>query len=212
MSTKKITTVGMLCAMAIVVNVLISFPLVPAVSFLKYDPKDIVILIGGFIYGPLISLIMSLITSIIEIIYRPGNVLDIIMNVISTCSFAMLASYVYKKNHTKKGAIIGMSLGIIGCIIVMLIWNYVIDPIYFGMEREAVVLMLPSIALFNFIKCAINMAVTIFLYKPLVTILRNTNLVEKSDQESTFSKEMIILALFILITIVVFCLSYNGII
>ena len=41
MSTKKITTVGMLCAMAMIVNVFISFPIVPAVSFLRYDPKDI---------------------------------------------------------------------------------------------------------------------------------------------------------------------------
>ena len=55
MSTKKITTVGMLCAMAMIVNVLISFPIVPAVSFLRYDPKDILIVIGGFIYGPMIS-------------------------------------------------------------------------------------------------------------------------------------------------------------
>ena len=47
MSTKKITTVGMLCAMAMIVNVLISFPIVPAVSFLRYDPKDILIVIGG---------------------------------------------------------------------------------------------------------------------------------------------------------------------
>jgi ribosomal 50S subunit-recycling heat shock protein len=34
--------------MAMVLNLLISFPIVPAVSFLKFDPKDIVIVIGGF--------------------------------------------------------------------------------------------------------------------------------------------------------------------
>ena len=61
MSTKKITTVGMLCAMAMIVNVFISFPIVPAVSFLRYDPKDILIVIGGFIYGPMTSLLMSFI-------------------------------------------------------------------------------------------------------------------------------------------------------
>ncbi len=46
--TKKITTIGLLCAMAMVLNLLVSFPLVPAVSFLKFDPKDIIIVIGGF--------------------------------------------------------------------------------------------------------------------------------------------------------------------
>ena len=70
MSTKKITTVGMLCAMAMIVNVFISFPIVPAVSFLRYDPKDILIVIGGFIYGPMTSLLMSFICSIFEIMLK----------------------------------------------------------------------------------------------------------------------------------------------
>ena len=33
MNTKKITTVGILCAMAMIINLLISFPMVPAASF-----------------------------------------------------------------------------------------------------------------------------------------------------------------------------------
>ena len=76
-TTKKITTIGMLCALALIVNVLIHFPLVPAVSFLSYDPKDIIIVIGGFIYGPLSALVMSVITSFLEIMYRGGTLLDL---------------------------------------------------------------------------------------------------------------------------------------
>ena len=97
MSTKKITTVGMLCAMAMIVNVFISFPIVPAVSFLRYDPKDILIVIGGFIYGPMTSLLMSFICSIFEIMLKGGNILDVLMNMVSTCSFACMAAFVYKK-------------------------------------------------------------------------------------------------------------------
>ena len=59
MNTKKITTVGILCAMAMIINLLISFPMVPAASFLRYDPKDIVIIIGGYIYGPMTVVVMS---------------------------------------------------------------------------------------------------------------------------------------------------------
>ena len=54
-STKKLTTIAILSAMAMVLNLLIHFPLVPAVSFLSYDPKDIIIVIAGFIYGPMTS-------------------------------------------------------------------------------------------------------------------------------------------------------------
>lgn len=212
MNTKKITTVGMLCAMAIIINLMISFPIIPSVSFLKYDPKDIIIVIGGFIFGPLTSLIMSAITSVLEIVYRGGTILDILMNMISTCTFAMTAAYSYKKVHTKKGAIIGLVLGIIACTISMIIWNYVIDPIYFQMPRSAVVTMLPAIALFNIIKCGLNMAITLFLYKPVITILRNTHLVEKHAEMSSLSRDMVLLALFILITGIVLILSFQQII
>ena len=212
MNTKKITTIGMLCAMAIIINLMISFPIIPSVSFLKYDPKDIIIVIGGFIFGPLTSLIMSAITSVLEIVYRGGTILDILMNMISTCTFAMTAAYCYKKMHTKKGAVLGLVFGIIACTVSMIIWNYVIDPIYFQMPRSAVVAMLPAIALFNIIKCGLNMAVTLFLYKPIITILRNTNLVEKHEETSSLSQDIMILASFILITGIVLILSFQQII
>ena len=44
--TKKLTTFGMLCALAYVVAAVGRIPLV---LFLKYDPKDIIIAIGGLI-------------------------------------------------------------------------------------------------------------------------------------------------------------------
>lgn len=212
MSTKKITTVGMLCAMAVIANFIIHFPIIPAVSFLKYDPKDIIIVIAGFIFGPLTTLIMSAITSVLEIMYRGGTILDVLMNMISTCTFAITASYVYKRNHTKKGAIIGLTLGVIACTISMLIWNYVVDPIYFQIPRSAVIVMLPAIGLFNVIKCGLNMAITLFLYKPIVTILRNTNLVEKNSQTASLSHDIMILAAFILLTAIVLTLSFQGMI
>ena len=57
-NTKKITTVGMLSALAYAVVVV---GRVPLVLFLKYDPKDIVIAIGGLIFGPLTSFSVSVI-------------------------------------------------------------------------------------------------------------------------------------------------------
>ena len=79
-STKKLTTIAILSAMAMVLNLLIHFPLVPAVSFLSYDPKDIIIVIAGFIYGPMTSFIMSVLCSFLEIVFRGGNLLDVLMD------------------------------------------------------------------------------------------------------------------------------------
>lgn len=212
LSTKKITTIGMLCAMAVVVNLLIRFPIVPSVSFLNYDPKDIVIVIGGFIYGPAVCFIMSALTSVLEIMFRGGTILDVLMNMISTCTFAVTAAYIYKKNHTKKGAIIGLVLGVVACAISMSIWNYIVDPIYFQMPRDAVMAMLPAILLFNILKCSMNSGVAIFLYKPIVNILRRTNLVEKNEHNHSVSKDMLILGIFIVVSVIFLILGFQGII
>ena len=59
MTTKKMTTVGILCGMALVLALTLYIPIVPAVSFLKYEPKDVVMVVGGFIYGPLAAFIIS---------------------------------------------------------------------------------------------------------------------------------------------------------
>lgn len=214
-TTKKITTIGMLCALALIVNVLIHFPLVPAVSFLSYDPKDIIIVIGGFIYGPLSALVMSVITSFLEIMYRGGTLLDVLMNVISTCTFACTAAWIYKQKHTRQGALCGFLAGTICCALSMMLWNYIVTPIYFGMPREAVAAMLiPGILPFNVLKCAMNAGITLFLYKPMVTMFRRGNLVEKSrsGQNAAFGGGMIIIGAFIVITAVFFIFCYQGMI
>jgi len=105
-NTKKNTIIGILSALAYAVVVV---GRVPLVLFLKYDPKDIVIAIGGLIFGPLTSFSVSLIVSLVEMVTISENgVLGCIMNVISSCSFACTAAFIYKHRHTLSGAIIGL--------------------------------------------------------------------------------------------------------
>ena len=58
-NTRKLTTLAMLAALAIVLVALIHFPLVPAAPFLEYDPADIPIFIGTFLFGPAAGLALS---------------------------------------------------------------------------------------------------------------------------------------------------------
>ena len=214
MTTKKITTLGMLCALAVIVNLLIHFPLIPSVEFLSNDAKDVIIVIGGFIYGPGSAFIMSVITSLLEIMYRGGNLLDVLMNVISTCTFACVAAWIYKRDHTREGAFIGLGAGIVCCVLSMLLWNYIITPIYFGMPREAVAaILLPGILPFNLLKCAMNAGVTLFLYKPLVTLFRRNDLVEQSHGDGTSgTATMAVIGAFLCLSAICFLLGFQGII
>ena len=80
-NTKKITTTAMLAAIAYVVVVV---GRIPVVLFLKYDPKDIIITLGGLIWGPLTSFTVSVIVSLIEMVTISENgILGCIMNIVS---------------------------------------------------------------------------------------------------------------------------------
>ena len=214
MTTKKITTLGMLCGLAVIVNLLIHFPLIPSVEFLSYDAKDVIIVIGGFIYGVGSAFIMSVITSLLEIMYRGGNLLDVLMNVISTCTFACVAAWIYKRDHTRKGAFLGLGIGTVCSVLSMLLWNYIVTPIYFGMPREAVVsILVPGILPFNLLKCGLNSGLTLFLYKPIVGIFRRTSLVEHSSGgDHAITKGTVLIGLFICASVICFILGFQGII
>ena len=212
--TKKITIIGMLCAVSYLVMMVGRVPLVPAVSFLKYDPKDVIIVIGGFIFGPMVSFLISLIVSVVEMLsVSETGIIGLIMNVISTCSFACIAAFVYKKKHTMSGAILGLGLGIICMTAVMLLWNYFITPIYMGYPREAVVeLLLPAFLPFNLIKGGINLGITLLVYKPIVTALRKAHLIhesENTDKKSTYIGTIVVSS-FILVSCILFVLVMKG--
>jgi len=175
---KKIAVIGMLCAIAFLITVVCR---IPVVLFLKYEAKDVIIALGGFIFGPLTSLIVSVIVSIIEMFaISTTGYIGCIMNIVSTCGFACTAAIIYKKKHTKTGAIIGLLSGIIVATVLMLLWNYFLTPIYMGYPREAVAKMLiPTFLPFNLFKNGLNALITFIIYKPVVTGLRKAKLLDK---------------------------------
>lgn len=212
-TAKKLTTIGMLCAMAMAVNLLISFPMIPSVAFLKYDPKDIVIVMGGFIFGPMSAFIMSVICAVLEILFRGGTILDVLMNIISTSTFACVAAFLYKKNHSRRGAVTGLVLGALLSTACMLLWNFIVTPIYFSIPRaEVVKLLLPGILPFNLLKTGLNACITFVFYKGVVKALRKANLVENNDHETKLSAGLIIFALFICVSIVCIVLVMQEVI
>ena len=183
-STKKITTTAMLCAIAFAA-MLLGHLVPPVMGILQYDPKDIVIALGGFIYGPITAVIISVIVSLIEMLtISHTGVIGLVMNVVSTCSFVCVAAFIYRRNHSIKGAIIGLISGVLAMTIVMLLWNYILTPIYMHYPRKAVVdLILPLFLPFNLLKGGINAAATVIIYKPVVSVLRRAKLIPPSKAE-----------------------------
>ena len=183
--TKKLTALGGFAAMACVLMMVVR---IPVVLFLSYEPKDVVIVIAGFIFGPLAVVALSLVVSFVEMITISNTgPLGFIMNVISTCAFACTAAVIYKKSKTLAGAVSGLVCGVVLTTAAMMIWNYIVVPIYMGVPRDVVAgMLLPIFLPFNLIKGGLNAALTLMLYKPLRKALLAARLVpEGGDQPSS---------------------------
>ena len=182
-SVKTLTSLAMLTAIAYVVMIL-SKSLPQVSGFLQLDLKDTVICIGGFVYGPLAAAVISIVVAVVEMFtYSDTGPIGCLMNMLATASFCCTASFVYKKVHTKKGAVLGLALAVVVLVAVMLLWNYLITPLYMtNFSRAEIAGMLPTIFLpFNLVKGGLNMAAILLLYKPVVTALRKAKLVPPSQ-------------------------------
>ena len=213
--TKKLTVLAMLCAVAFAAVALVR---IPVVLFLKYEPKDVIVAFGGFLFGPLAALAVSVVVSFIEMMtISDTGWIGLVMNVISTAAFACTAALVYRKKHTLGGAVVGLVLGTLLMTAVMLLWNYILTPLYMNAARADVAAMLIPVFLpFNLIKGALNTAITILLYRPLVLGLRRAGLFPQSSspkKPAMRSKLLVWLcAGAVLIACVLLILHYNGII
>ena len=216
--TKKLAVLAMLTALAYVVMWMSK--ILPSVNdFLDFDFKHVVICIGGFIYGPVSAGLITVVVCFIEMITISGTgPWGCLMNIIGTASFCCTACYVYKKNHTMKGAVIGLSLGVIVMTALMLLWNYLVTPIYQGMPRSAIADMLVPVFLpFNLVKGGMNAAATLLLYKPVVGALRHARLVPESETHAApvGGKKKLgftIVALFLLASFILLGLVLAGVI
>ncbi len=214
MNTKVIVSMAMLTAIAYIV-MLVS-KLMPSVMFLDFDFKDVVICIAGFTFGPMSAAIISILVAFIEMISISDTFLwGFLMNALATCTFCCTASYIYKKIHTKKGAVLGLSLGVVCLVAVMLLWNYLVTPFYMGQPREVVAAMLlPMFLPFNLAKGGMNMAATLLLYPPVVTALRKAGVVpaSQSGQNKKINAGFVLFSLALLATFVLFALVLAGVI
>ncbi len=215
MDTKKMVVLAVMAALAYIVMVLIK---VPVVLFLKYEPKDVIITISGFMFGPLASLVTSAVVSLIEMVtVSDTGPIGAIMNFIGTSAFACTAAIIYKKFHTIKGAFAGLCVSTLFMTLVMLAWNYLITPIYMGYPREAVAAMLlPAFLPFNLIKGVLNSALTMLIYKPLSNVMRKARVLPETQSQSSGGGSMkkyafvYIIAAFVIATCVAVIIIWNS--
>lgn len=205
----------MLCALAYVVMMVIK---VPVILFLKYEPKDVIITFGGFLYGPAAALIISAVVSFIEMLtVSDTGWIGFVMNVVSTAAFSCTAAAIYRKKHTLWGAILGLLSGVVAMVAVMIAWNYLLTPLYMGTPRADIAeMLLPVFLPFNLLKGILNSAIILLLFRPTVQGLRSAKLFPQSssDRKPSLLSRILLWSLSFLAAAacVLVILHYNGII
>jgi riboflavin transporter FmnP len=215
--TQKLAIHGMLAALAYItlyVSRLVPIVLVPAVPQLKYDPKDIIIIIGGFLFGPLSAFAVSAVVSLVEwFTISTTGFFGFVMNVISTCSFACVAAAVYKRKRGSVMTAVSLAIGVLAMCPVMLLWNYIITPIYFSIPRADIApKLIPAYLPFNLIKGGLNAGITLLIFTPLYPALSKANLLPVSEEKSGANMDIgvVLAGLFVVITCVLLVLVYKG--
>ena len=152
---KMLTIMAMLTALAVVADMFLRVKVPP---FLTYEPKDVVITIGAFIYHPLAGLAISLVVCLVEMVtISDTGIIGFLMNFLSSAMFVGVASVIYYRKKTILRAVIGLLSGSAAMIAAMLLWNYIMTPIFMGAPREVVVqMMVPLLLPFNAIKAGLR--------------------------------------------------------
>ena len=191
-STSKVrvlTGTAMLGAVAAVLMYL-EFPIPIMPAFVKLDVSELPALIASFAYGPVSGILVCLIKNLIKLPSTSTAAVGELLNFVMGALFVGVAGLIYKRNKTRKGAIVGALLGALVMAVVSVPYNYfIVYPAYvvmYHLPLDAIIGMyqainpnvnglLACLLVFNlpftFVKGALDAVLCFLVYKPLSPIL-----------------------------------------
>ena len=192
LTTKMITQIGMLGAIATVL-MLFEIPLPFAPSFYEIDFSEVPVLIGCFSMGPLAGALIELVKIVLNFVINGTATAGVgeIANYIIGCALCVPAGLIYKRNKTKKGALLGLSVGTVFMTILGCFLNaYILLPTYaaaFKMPIDGLIQMgtavnaninslftfvMFAVAPFNLLKGVMDSVIVMAIYKKISPILK----------------------------------------
>ncbi|MBQ9749313.1 MAG: ECF transporter S component [Clostridia bacterium] len=178
---KNLCMAALFCALAIASTYIMHIK----VMFLTFDAKDAVITIAGLLFGPIYSIAISLVVSLVEFItIGDAGFWGFLMDFLSTAIYSTVCALIYKYKKNIKGAAIGLVSSIFAMTAFMLLFNLFIVPIYTpNFTTAAVAKMVPTLFLpFNLTKATLNAAIVLILYKPVSTALKAAKVLPSSTK------------------------------
>lgn len=190
---KKLAIVALFSAIGAIL-MYIDFPIPIAPSFMKMDLSELPVIIGGFLLGPVASVIIAILKVLIKFVIKGTSTMFVgeLANIIGSISYALPATLIYNKLKTKKRAIVGLIVGTIVASLIITCCNALfIFPLYikvFHMSEESIIAMcskiLPfidrmgkvyilSVFPFNIVKFTTTSIITLLFYKNISRTIKN---------------------------------------
>ncbi len=186
----KLAVTGMLTALAVALQY-VEFPIPIVPSFLKFDFSDLPELICTFVLGPVWGVAVCLLKNLIHIPFGTSGGVGELSNFMLGATFVLVAGIIYKRNKTKKTAVLACIFGSVAMAAISFPVNYfIVYPVYsnlwFGGDMSVIVgmykLLLPvsdtlekSLLIFNFpftlAKGIAVSVITMIVYKPLSRLI-----------------------------------------
>lgn len=192
LSVRTIAQISMLSAIAIVL-MLFQIPLPFTPSFYQIDFSEVPVLVGCFVMGPLAGVIIELVKILLNFVVNGTSTAGVgeVANFLVGCALCIPAGIIYKRNKTRKGAIVGMAAGTITMTVVGCVLNaFVLLPVYakaFQMPIASLIEMgtavnkgitgmstfiLYAVAPFNLLKGVLVSFIVFLIYKKISPIFR----------------------------------------
>lgn len=208
---KKLSVAAMLTAVAYLCTFVFRFK----VGFLTFDFKDAIISVIALLYGPVYAIVSAGLVAFFEMLSMSDTGLyGMVMNFISSGTFALTCGLVYKYKRSFGGAILAVGSSVVTVVSVMLLANILITPHYIGSDSAAVIALIPTMLLpFNLAKSLINSAVVLIIYKPVTTALKKVGLIKKGESGTKFALRSVLLfvsALIIIVLTILFLILKMG--
>ena len=168
--TRQLVTMALMCAIGVLLS-FVEFPLLPGVTWLKYDASAIPAMVCGFAFGPAAGLAVGVVGAVIHGILM-ADFSGAVMNILVVAGFILPAALVYRRSRTFKSGVVGLVLSAITATVMAILGNLVITPMWLGVPLDAVVAMiLPILTPFNLIKAGINAVLTLIVYKSISNLI-----------------------------------------
>lgn len=168
--TKELVTMALMCAIAALLS-FIEFPIMPDAGFLKLDLSLTPVAITGLAYGSGAGIVVGIVCALVHAAIS-GNWVGAIMNIIVAIAFVLPSAAIYNHNRTFKNGVIGLVVSSIVMIVAAIVGNLIIDPAFYGIPFETVVMLTPiAILPFNIIKAIVNSLLTGVIYKRISNLI-----------------------------------------